>query len=255
MIANYHTHTPRCHHASGTEREYARCGLESGLKILGFSDHTPYPFDGGYVSSIRMGMDELPDYVRAVTEVKEEYEGRMEIRLGVEAEFYPKYFDRLVRELRGHGVEYMLLGQHMLGNEIGEWYNGQPTTDAGKLDRYVGQVMEAMDTGLFTYLAHPDLAHFLGAEKEFERQMRRLCIHARECGLPVELNLLGYREGRHYPNPFFWRIAAEEGVTAVLGADAHTPGDLLVPHAEAEVLAKARSLGLTVAETVPLRIL
>ena len=47
MIANLHTHTPRCRHASGTEEEYVRCALDAGLQTLGFSDHTPYPFPNG----------------------------------------------------------------------------------------------------------------------------------------------------------------------------------------------------------------
>ena len=41
MIANYHTHTWRCRHADGTEREYVETAIEAGFKILGFSDHTP----------------------------------------------------------------------------------------------------------------------------------------------------------------------------------------------------------------------
>ena len=50
MIANYHTHTWRCRHADGTEREYVERAIEGGLKILGFSDHSPYPFPDGYDS-------------------------------------------------------------------------------------------------------------------------------------------------------------------------------------------------------------
>ena len=38
MIANYHTHTYRCHHADGTEREYVERAIENGLKIFGFSE-------------------------------------------------------------------------------------------------------------------------------------------------------------------------------------------------------------------------
>ena len=37
MIANYHTHTPRCNHAVGSEVEYVENALAQGLKILGFS--------------------------------------------------------------------------------------------------------------------------------------------------------------------------------------------------------------------------
>ena len=30
MLANYHTHTPRCNHAEGSERDYARAALDAG---------------------------------------------------------------------------------------------------------------------------------------------------------------------------------------------------------------------------------
>ena len=31
MIANYHTHTWRCRHADGTEREYVETAIEAGI--------------------------------------------------------------------------------------------------------------------------------------------------------------------------------------------------------------------------------
>ena len=64
MRANYHTHTPRCRHASGTERDYVENALKGGLETLGFSDHTPYDFSpSGYRSGIRMDVEELGGYV------------------------------------------------------------------------------------------------------------------------------------------------------------------------------------------------
>ena len=54
MIANYHTHTPRCNHAVGSEEEYVQQALKAGIKILGFSDHTPYLFPGDYYSTFRI---------------------------------------------------------------------------------------------------------------------------------------------------------------------------------------------------------
>ena len=44
MLTNYHTHTRRCGHAVGEDREYAEAAVQAGLKILGFSDHAPQIF-------------------------------------------------------------------------------------------------------------------------------------------------------------------------------------------------------------------
>lgn len=42
LLANFHTHTFRCHHAVGQDREYVEKAIEQGIKTLGFSDHSPY---------------------------------------------------------------------------------------------------------------------------------------------------------------------------------------------------------------------
>ena len=110
MIANYHTHTWRCGHALGAERDYVRAALAAGLQTLGFSDHTPYDFFDSESPGhpIRMKPEQLPDYARCVRAQSEKYRGRLEILLGVEAEYYPKYFPRLLELLRQNVPEELL---------------------------------------------------------------------------------------------------------------------------------------------------
>ena len=135
MIANYHTHTWRCLHASGTEREYVENAIQGGLRILGFSDHTPMPYPDGYVSNVKMLPDQLEDYVDTVLKLKQEYRDDIEIRLGLEVEYYPALFEALLELVRPYPIEYFLLAQHYLGNEIGEPYCGAPTDSPEILSR------------------------------------------------------------------------------------------------------------------------
>ena len=253
MIANYHSHTPRCRHASGSEREYVENALKRGLKIFGFSDHTPQWFPGGYYSTMRMFPTELEDYCRTVRALQAEYAGRLEIPLGLEAENYPDIFDELLLQVRDAGIEYMLLGQHWVGNENGEPYSGRPTENVDQLERYCNQLIEGMYTGLFSYVAHPDLLHFVGSPQAYREHMRRLCKAAVATDTPLEINLLGILTNRHYPNDRFWEIAAEEGCKTVLGIDAHSPEEVLQLQPEQKALALAKRHGLTVLETIPLR--
>ena len=58
-LHNYHTHTKRCNHAEGCEREYVEQAIANGMKTLGFSDHAPYLFTDGYYSAFRMRVEEL----------------------------------------------------------------------------------------------------------------------------------------------------------------------------------------------------
>lgn len=253
MIANYHTHTWRCLHAAGTEREYVENAIKGGYKILGFSDHTPMPYPGGYVSNVKMRSDQLEDYVDTVLALREEYRRDIEIHLGLEVEYYPGLFEALLTLLQPYPIEYFLLGQHYLGDEIGEPYCGAATDDPKHLLRYCAQSMEALKTGRFTYFAHPDLIHFTGDEKLYEESMGRLCQGAKELSVPLEINFLGIWDGRNYPAPRFWKIAGEVGNTVVFGADAHQPDKVVNPEALCRAEKLVKDYGLKLAETIPLK--
>ncbi len=251
MIANYHTHTYRCHHAAGNETAYIETAIRGGLKTLGFADHTPY--DLPRPRPFRMAPEDLPGYVETLRALAARCRDRIEIRIGVEAEYYPALFPAHLGLLRDSGVEYMILGQHFLGNETDEPYAGRETADERVLERYAAQSAEALHTGLFTCFAHPDLIHFLGSERAYERQMLRLCEAAKATDTPLEINLLGIREGRHYPDERFWAIAGAVGNTVVLGADAHAPEDVCDLASEKKALDLVSRYSLRLTEAVPLR--
>lgn len=253
MIANYHAHTTRCRHATGSEEDYVNRAIQGGLQIFGFSDHTPYPFPGDYYSHFRMFPDQLQDYCHTVLSLKERYVNQIQLHLGLEVEYYPAYFGELMAILRDTPVEYMLLGQHFVGNEIGDHYGGWRTDQKGLLVRYVDQVCEAMQTGLFTYLAHPDLMYIQVDDGFYKAQMRRLCREANSCGVPLELNLLGIRNGRNYPDVRFWEVAAEEGCPTVFGYDSHDVPSAWDHTSEQVALKLVDRLGLRLLETVDLR--
>ena len=89
LKANYHTHTFRCQHAYGSEREYIEAAIRMGITELGFSDHVPCPFKDGYVSGIRMTMEQAPEYVHAIRELGKEYASDIKLYVGFEAEYIP----------------------------------------------------------------------------------------------------------------------------------------------------------------------
>lgn len=253
MIANYHSHTWRCNHAEGTEEEYVLHAIRRGLKILGFSDHTPYPFPDGYVSRIRMKLDQLDDYIGTIGMLTRRYADQIEIHTGLECEYYPRLFSELHAILRDKPVEYLILGQHMIGGEPDGIYSGGPTSDPALLKQYCRQSMDAMQTGLFTYFAHPDIINFQGDRQTYRTHMSALCREAKQCGIPLEINLLGLESGRNYPNPLFLELAAEEGCPMILGIDAHSPDAFTNLQPEANARKLAAQYGCQLLDTVPLR--
>lgn len=229
MKANFHTHTVRCRHATGDDREYVEAAIEKGLKALGFSDHTPYIFPDGYYSNYRMRPEEAEGYVRSVLSLRDEYKEDISIYLGFEAEHYPLYFADTMRFIEQYPYDYLILGQHYMQNEYGGRYSRALTSDETVLSTYVNECIEAMETGKFFYFAHPDFLHFVGDAERYRHHMERLCLAAKSHGVPLEINLLGIRALSHYPNDAFWSIAGKIGNDVILGCDAHEPSSVAAP--------------------------
>ncbi len=232
MLANYHTHTSRCHHAWGEDREYIETAIRSGMQVLGFSDHCPWIFEDGYVSQTRMLPSQLDEYFSTLTRLRDEYRKDIRIYIGFEAEYIPEMMKSQEQLLRDYPIDYMILGEHFTQREPIGPYTGFPDPEEAALSRYVDLCIEGMETGLYRYIAHPDLMNFSGDPAIYDKHYRRLCTYLKAHDIPVEINLLGAVEGRHYPAPQFFRIAQEVGNSAIIGVDAHTPDRLA--HREGE---------------------
>lgn len=223
ITANYHTHTSMCHHASGTMHDYAVAAERAGLETLGFSCHAPYPFDNDYVSWFRMLPSETEIYFNEIAALREEFKGRLEILAGFEAEYYPAHFEKLLEHVCPFGCDYLILGQHFTNNEYDGEYCGDGSEDMSHIDAYVSQVTEAMATGKFTYLAHPDLAQDMKKIDVYLEKMSDICRASLKYDVPLEINLLGISGNRQYPNEAFWKMVGDFGCKVVIGYDAHSP--------------------------------
>lgn len=245
MQTNYHTHTSRCHHASGSDRDYVERAIATGFTTLGFSDHSPYLFDGDYYSTFRMRPEETEGYVASIRALTEEYKDKITLLTGYEMEYYPKTFARTVRFVADLGCDYLILGQHFVGNE--ESYSGQ-VKKYEVFDRYVHQVIEGMETGLFTYLAHPDLCQYPDDPARQEKGFVAICEAAKRLNVPLEFNMYGMQDKRHYPCDAFYKIAAQVGNVIVPGSDAHNPMRLGDPAELSEMATIAERCGITLTE-------
>ena len=228
LRANYHTHTFRCRHAVGADEDYVVNAVSSGLTTLGFSDHSPMTFTTAYYSGFRMPLEETADYFSSLSALREKYAEKIKIYIGVEAEFYPDCFDSLCRFFEDYPLDYMILGQHFVTQEeFGGKSAFSKTDDPERLKEYYRNVVDAVDTGRFLYVAHPDVLNFRGDGTDYRRLTREFLLAMKARSVPMEINRLGLTEGRHYPRDEFWTLAGEIGVPAVIGLDAHDPKVLL----------------------------
>jgi histidinol-phosphatase (PHP family) len=242
---NFHTHTKRCGHASGDEREYIERAIAGGIKHMGFSDHAPFIYPDGHQDGYRVQINEAKDYVSDICALREEFKDRIEIYVGYEMEYYPKYFDEMLKIAKDTGAEYLILGQHFINNgSVDGFHVVKPNTDEESFKKYVDAVISAIKSGKFTYVAHPDIYNFTGDDKIFNDETTRLCIASKEHNVPLEINFLGIRDNRAYPNDKFWRIAAEVKSPVTFGHDAHLVKDAFDPESFEKAMEMAKELGL-----------
>lgn len=233
MKANYHTHTLRCGHAEGADEAYVRAAISQGFDVLGFSDHVPWPYKGGFTNpGVRMLLSQLDEYLRSIRSLKEKYASQLCVLTGFECEYFPAYISWLADMAQEKQLDYLILGNHYDETDERGMYFGSCKT-AAQLLRYVDCTIKGIETGLFSYLAHPDL--FLRNYRPFDDNCRAaardLSQACKAYGLPMEYNLhdryLAPVTGRiSYPHPEFFDIARQEGVRVLIGIDAHDPREL-----------------------------
>ena len=227
---NYHTHTKRCGHALGEDEEYVLMAIKNGIKELGFSDHIPFPHQSQ--PGVRMEYNQLEDYISSINNLKEKYKDQIKIYLGFEAEYYyeiEEYYHDILKR-----VDYLICGQHFAYNEKEDVYVGFKHDNKTVAKDYTDRVVKAIESGMFKYIAHPDiiLRSYTIRDEFIEKQMRRICEAAEKYHVPLEVNLEGMRRKvmmgtpfgeNFYPFPYFWNIVKDYDIDVIIGADVHNP--------------------------------
>jgi histidinol-phosphatase (PHP family) len=255
ITTNCHTHTCRCKHAQGDVSDYCTEAANRGLRTLGFSDHAPLP-DRRWIS-VRMDMAELEGYCQAIDHARRDFPGLVILK-GLECEYVPE-FAGVYRDLflGTHGMDYLVGGSHWYPHG-GTWTPLYGTPMAGAMLRdYVDYLIAGMASGLYSFIAHPDLfgVCYTAWDAEAEACSRALLTAAAQLRMPLEINGYGLRKpmvegpgGPRYKYPWlpFWELAGEYAVRVVLSSDAHEPENVAAGLVETAEI--ARHCGLEVVE-------
>jgi len=235
--ANWHTHTARCKHASGTVADYCAAAAAYGLTDLGISDHTPFP-DARW-QHVRMAISELPAYRAEIEAARLCFPG-LRLWASLECEFRAElgsfYREVLLHE---HRMDYLVGAVHWFPFR-GSWSGLDEASvhnDPKALAAYVAYLIDCMRSKLFLFMAHPDAfgGFYERWDAEAAAASRDILDAARDLGVPLEINAFGLRKPRidtpqgtrwRYPWEPFWQLAGERGTPAVVNSDAHQPEDI-----------------------------
>lgn len=243
-ISDYHMHTPLCGHASGQPEEYADHALKMGLKEIGFSDHAPFvvkPLPG-----ITMKMEELPLYHKMIEDARAGFKGRLEIRVGIEADFIPGYEKKTKTILDAYPYDYVIGSVHF----IKDWGFDNPEErekwsehDVNAVYRDYFELLRASaESKLYDIIAHPDLVKKFGnrATADMTVEIEETARVFKKSGVAVEINTSGRRKtvGEMYPALKDLTIYCKAGVPLTFGSDAHKPEEVGCDFDKAVDLAK-----------------
>lgn len=240
-ISNYHTHIYLCKHATGTIEEYILKAIENGYQVLGISDHGPISDElTAKWHSRRMSMSESIDYLNEIKQLKLKYSDKITLLGAFEIEYSNSYSSRLL-EMR-ESVDYLVLGQHQI--EVnGEFKSIYFKQNHDTIRIYGNTIVEAIQTGLFKILAHPEI--FMYTYPEFDEVCKEVSKQIIEAAIKhnivLEINANGirdcYRKTGHlfedefykYPHLEFWKLVGEyqkdNSLTVVINDDSHSVDD------------------------------
>jgi len=218
-----HCHTPLCRHAVGEPEEYAAVALARGLAGITITCHGPTPYEWSHC----MRRDEWPEYLAICRGATAAFDGRLDVRTGVECDFLPD-LERYWKEfLPKYPLSHVLGSVHPQMDVFRQRYWNGDTLDFQKA--YFDLLACAAETRLFDTLAHPDLVKNCAprdwnielAMPFIERALDRIAA----AGTAMELNTSGLLKSipQMNPAPEILSAMATRGIPVVLGADAHVP--------------------------------
>jgi len=225
VLYESHCHTPLCKHAYGMPDEYAAVALARGFKGITFTCHCPLP--DGFSASVRMRPEQYEEYVDLIAATRENFKGRLDVRLGLESDFYPGV-EPWLRDLHTRVPLSHVLGSihYQVRDYRALFYTGDTHSYQ---ELYYDHLAQSAESGLFDTLAHPDLIKnespdewdFKRVKPFVEKALDRIAA----TGVAMELNTSGVQKAlpEMNPSPSQLKLMCERGIPVVIGADAHVP--------------------------------
>ena len=257
-MQNFNLHTHSIYSDGKSQpREIVEEAVRQGLTTLGFSEHSPLPFDNNF--SVKEA--DMPRYVAEIAQLKEEFKGKIDIYCGLEADYLTDVSEPFAVTKERYHLDYLIGGVHLVGQSANPdeiWFIDGPkweVYDEGlqkffdsdihrAVRRFYEQSNEMIENEQFDIIAHFDKIKMHNRERYFhedEPWYRKLVLETldliREKGLVMEINTRGIYKKRYngfYPSPWLMEEACKMGIPALISADAHHFSEITLEFAAAE---------------------
>ena len=248
MIVDYHIHLQpdrhvgRCKYNLENLDDYIRQATLAGVQEIGITEHCNRFRQFMPVFAPVMGKEEsvpavdqwiretctedLDDYVQFLHKAKEL---GYPIKVSIEVDFIPTEAHRIGEILADYDFDYVLGSVHFVGAWAVDYSReiGWPHKSVDDVfEQYCNTVLEAVESGLFDCIGHPDLVKKFGhvPSRDMRPCYERLAVAMRKSSVAYEVSTAGLFKpvGEIYPSREFVQTMHDFGVPFVLSSDAHS---------------------------------
>ena len=247
MLTNHHTHSLYSDGSSQPE-EYIIEAISKGFNILGFSEHSPLPFENKF--SFRK--ENKDEYLSLLQNLKQEYSSRISILTGMEMDFIPGISENFSKIKAEYKLDYLIGSVHLVRPQSSEelWFTDGPdfeTYDQGLNELFGGdikkavkayyyQLNEMIETQHIDILGHLDKIKMHNRDRFFredEAWYKSLVSETLELiqdrDIIVEVNTRGIYKKRSettFPGLDILKQIKDLRIPVMVNSDAHKPHEL-----------------------------
>ncbi len=241
-----HTHSTYSDGKS-TPIEMVNEAIRQKLSMIGFSEHSPLPFDNNF--SIKA----VWDYVKEVKGHAQTHSDVIKIKCGMETDYIPSITEPFATTKQKYGLDYVIGGVHLVGHSANPdeiWFIDGPKYEVydeglqkffgGDIKRAVKafyqQTNEMLENERFDIIAHFDKIKMHNRNRYFtedEKWYRDLALETlnlvAEKGVVMEINTRGIYKKRCpdlYPSPWLIKEAVTKNIPVMISSDAHHSSEL-----------------------------
>jgi histidinol-phosphatase (PHP family) len=256
---NLHTHT-RFSDGSSDPEDYIKEAINQGFDTLGFSDHSPVPFENNF--AIRQ--EELENYIQAILKLKNTYSNSkassgLNILLALEIDYIPGITVPVDHYRKTCPFDYFIGSVHLVKNEDSGrlWFIDGPDVaiyDTGlkgifsgdskkAVTTYYRQVQEMILTQKPDIVGHLDKIKMYNRDRYFSEEeswymklVEETLDVAFGASCVIEVNTRGVYKKRSstlFPGPEILKKILVRNIPITLASDAHKPHELSLYFEEA----------------------
>ena len=227
--SDFHTHPFQERRDYAGMCEYAESALAKGLKRIVFTEHAPLDPAFGFDSRHYLDEREYEHYLECAERCRAEYAGRLEIGIGIEADYHPRNLEHVAGLRANYPFDHVGGSLHLHARFWAEETAG--LTGDARIAYALDRTLELVESGLFSGLNHLDFFRWKEAEyvpKRHEERFRAIFAALVKREMSLELNTSGILKAfkSFLPCAEVWRWSFDYPLRRTYGSDAHKSRDV-----------------------------